>query len=174
MCFVMVFCWFALIVVLHVGGMTVPFVRTAAPLMWLGLLGLIAGVPAGRFQYVALALLLPGFVLGVAMWAHGAGGGNWAPIARASHNPDILYGATPATLRGLRSISADRIDCSVNDEPVCLLAMPSLRRSGVSVVGNVSRRYEGDPRCALGSHRPPASWHVLVFEQSRLLGILCS
>ena len=56
--------WFALVGIGHAFGLELPFVRTAVPALWIGVIAIVAAFPRGRLGYLALALLVPGLVLG--------------------------------------------------------------------------------------------------------------
>jgi hypothetical protein len=163
--------WFLLLAVAQAAGLIdLPFVRTAVPVLWLAVVALVAAVPRGRVELIAAGLLLPGAIWGCAIWSSAVVDGNWRSVAHASRT-EVLYGTTPRTIRDLSRIGANRISCSVWDVWVCRLVTPNLQRSGISVVGTTSI-----PRlshCAVGSRRPPSKWRVAVYEDGKLLGILC-
>jgi hypothetical protein len=170
--FAMSLSWFLSVAVTHAFGLNLPFVRNSVPALWLALVGVVAALPRGRLEYVALALLLPAVVWGLAEWSNAGLHGSWGPIARSSHN-DVFYGTTPATISDLSTISANRIVCSHWDRWVCELVTPNLRRSGISVMIDESMKYTANLSCAIGTKRPPSPWQVLVYRNSRPLGVLC-
>jgi hypothetical protein len=163
--------WFILIGLGHAFGMELPFVRSAVPAMWIGVIAAVAAFPKGRLEYVAIVLLVPGLVWGTLMWTRAVRDGDWAQVSQRSRN-DVLDGTTPATIRDLSSIHADRIVCSGYDSYVCDLVAPSLASSGVTSVG-VANDPVSTMGCAIGSHKPPQPFQVLVYRQNKLLGVLC-
>jgi len=164
--------WFTLLALAHATGLELPFVRTAVPAIWIGMVALVAAVPRGKLEHVCVALLVPGLVWGSVMWSRAVHDGHWERVTQASRN-DVHYGTTPATIRDLSSIGADRIVCSGWDTWVCRLVAPNLARSGVTVVPIANVTYTPSLRCALGSRRPPHPWEVKVYREGRLLGVLC-
>jgi hypothetical protein len=163
--------WFALVGIGHAFGLELPFVRTAVPALWIGVIAIVTTFPRGKLGYLALALLLPGLVLGMLLWSRAVTDGDWQQVSKTSRN-DVLYGTTPATIRDLKSIGADYIVCSSYDSWVCKLAGPHLGRSGISV--GIANEPETSMGCALGSHRPPSPFQVLVYShETKLLGLLC-
>ncbi len=164
-------CWFGLTAIAYVVGVELPFVRTAVPAMWIGVVAVVATFPRGRLEYIALVLLVPGLVSGAIMWSAAVRSGEWEHVTHSSRN-DVLYGTTPATIRDLPSIGADRIVCSAWDENVCQLVAPNLAGSGVTVeIADVP--YDSSLDCVLGSRRPLPPWQVSVYRQGALLGVLC-
>ncbi|HWB22304.1 MAG TPA: hypothetical protein VG652_05410 [Gaiellaceae bacterium] len=163
--------WFVLIGAGHVFGLELPFVRSAVPALWVGVLAVVAGFPKGRLEVVAVALLVPGLILGGLMWTRAISDGDWARVSQTSRN-DVLDGTTPATIRNLSSIHADRLVCSGYDSYVCDLVAPSLVSSGVTSVG-VANEPVSTMGCAIGSHKPAQPFQVLVYRQSKQLGVLC-
>ena len=166
--------WFGLIGVAHaVVGLHLPFVRTAVPALWLAAVALVAAFPRGRLGYLAVALLVPAFVASVLMWTNAVRNGNWERVSQTSRN-DVLYSTTPVTIRDLRSIGADKIDCVGYDAPICVLVTPFLAHEGISVITGTGKAvYDASLPCALGSRRPPVPWEVNVYRQGKLLGVLC-
>jgi hypothetical protein len=163
--------WFLLVALTHAAGINLPFVRTAVPALWLAVVGIVAAFPRGRLEYLALALLAPAFVLGVVMWSNAIRDGDWQSVSRHSRN-DVLYGTTPATIRSLSSIGADRITCANYDTWVCELVAPSLGGIAVDVPSSFVP-YDESLRCAVGSRRPPDPFQVTVYRAGRELGVLC-
>jgi hypothetical protein len=163
--------WFALVGLGHAFGLELPFVRTAVPAIWIGVVTIVAAFPRGRSGYLAVALLVPGLVLGTLMWSRAVHDGDWEQVSKTSRN-DVLYSTTPATIRDLKSIGADYIVWSSYDSWVCKLVGTHLGRSGISL--GVANEPESSKGCALGSHRPPLPFQVLVHShQTKLLGVLC-
>jgi hypothetical protein len=170
--FAMTASWFVLVGMAHAVGLQLPFVRTAVPAMWLAVVSLVAAFPRGRLEYVALLLLAPALVLGALMWSAAVRAGDWEQVARTSRN-DVLFGTTPATIRDVPLIGADRIVCSTWDTWVCQLVTPNLERSGVTVVPIANLPYDPGLSCAIGSRRPNPPWQVSVYRRDELLGVLC-
>ena len=163
--------WFALVGIGHAFGLELPFVRTAVPALWVGVVAIVAAFPRGKLGYLALALLAPGLVLGTLMWTRAVYDGDWERVSNTSRN-DVLFGTTPATIRDLQSIGADYIVCSSYDSWVCKLVGPHLGRSGINL--GIANEPESKMGCALGSRRPPPPFQVLVYShQTKLLGVLC-
>jgi hypothetical protein len=169
--FAMSMSWFVLVGSTHAVGLQLPFVRTAVPAMWIGVVAVVAAFPRGRLEYIAVALLVPGLVLAAVMWSRAVRDGDWEHVAHSSRN-DVLDSTTPATIRNLPSIRADRIVCSFWDLWVCTLVAPNLARSGITAT-SAEIAYESSLGCALGSRRPPAPYQVSVYRQGKLLGVLC-
>ena len=164
--------WFLLVGVTYATGFEfLPFVRTAVPALWLGVIALVAAFPPGRLQYLAVALLLPGFAWAVVVWTQAVSNGNWQQVDHVSRN-DAFEG-TPATIRDVRAIGGDRIVCSYLDSQVCGLVAPNLEGSGVTVSIPPTVTYRRTIRCALGTHRQRPPWQVLVYRKGNLLGVLC-
>ena len=163
--------WFVAVLAADASGTSLPFVRNALPALWLLLVALVAATPSGRVNRLVALILLAPFVLGVVLWAHAGASGDWKPVADASRT-DVLYATTPATIRDARSIHASLLDCSWWDRPVCILVAPRLAGEGIRVDLD-DRPYVPNLPCALGSHRPPAPWQVIVYRGGRLLGQLC-
>jgi hypothetical protein len=157
----------------HAFGVQLPFVRSAIPAMWLGVVAVVAAFPRGRLEYVAVGLLVPALVLAALMWTRAVRHGDWEQVSRKSRN-DVLFGTTPATIRDLPSIGAGRIACPDYDSWVCQLVAPYLERRGVTVdapTGAVA--YDSNLRCALGSRRAPDPFQVSVYRRGKLVGVLC-
>jgi hypothetical protein len=165
--------WFLLVGLTYAAGIeTLPFVRTAVPALWVGLVALVAMFPRGRLEYLGVALLLPGCVWAAMMWTEAVHSGDWKQVASRSRN-SVLYETTPVTIRDLEEVDATRIVCSSWDSWTCGLVAPSLEQSGVRVVIPRDFVYRAGLRCALGSHRPPPPWQVSVYRNKTLLGVLC-
>ena len=163
--------WFAVMIVVHAFGTELPYARNAVPALWLGVIAVVLGVPPTRLRTVATLILLVPLLVSVVLWGRAALGGDWKPVAGGIRS-DVLNSSTPATIRDVSSIHADRVDCSSLDYPVCRLASSLLGRSGVAVRMR-SGPYVRSLGCAIGSHEPPAPFQVIVYRRGTRLGELC-
>jgi hypothetical protein len=172
LCWSMCVSWFVVFGLNRIAGLQLPFVRTAVPALWLAVVGLVATIPRGKLQYAAAALLAPGCVLGILVWAHAVDGGDWQRLAKSSHTP-VLYGTTPVGIRDLSPLGADHAACSSQDAWVCEFVSRYLQRSKITIDPGADVKYDPRLPCVTGSRRPPPPWQVNVFRRGKLLGVLC-